>query len=181
MNAEKIETWVDQTIQQAQRRGDFDNLPGAGRPLSEVDPGGDPDWWVKGLIEREKLDMSAAMPTSMSLRRERERLPGVIAAWSDEARVRAHLQDFNERVLAERRRPWDGPGSPPIVGRIDVEDSVQAWRESRLAHHDVSPDARTDARTETSGAATQGTKPETAGAGESNPRPRRRWWRRTGR
>ena len=29
-------------------RGEFDNLPGAGKPLPGLDGTDDPDWWVKG-------------------------------------------------------------------------------------------------------------------------------------
>lgn len=131
MNPAKIETWVDQAIQQAQRRGDFDNLPGAGQPLKNLDGPTDPDWWVKGLIEREQLDMSAAMPTTMSLRREREGFPQTLRHLSNADQVRAHLEEFNARVLADRKRPWGGPGSPPIVGRVDVEEMVAAWAHAR--------------------------------------------------
>ena len=38
-------------------------------------------------------------------------------ALPDEAAVRAHLEDFNERVLADRRRPHGGTHSPPIDSR----------------------------------------------------------------
>lgn len=129
--AQAVQSWVDQAIHQAERQGAFDNLPGAGRPLRDVDTRNDPDWWVKGLVEREKLDLGDAMPSVMQLRREKSRLPETLAAMSDESEVRAHLQDFNERVLADRRKPYAGSGSPPVVGRVDVEELVEAWRGAR--------------------------------------------------
>lgn len=130
MTPEGIQSWVDQSIQQAARRGAFDDLPGAGRPLKDVDTRTDPDWWVKGLIEREQLDLSDAMPGVMQLRREKAGFPGSLLHLPDEAAVRAHLEDFNERVLADRRRPHAGAQSPPVVGRVDVDEVVAAW--SRL-------------------------------------------------
>lgn len=162
MDLQKIETWVDQAIQQAQRNGDFDNLPGAGKPLKGLDRPGDPDWWVKGLIEREKLDLSAALPGVMALRREKALLPETLQALPDEAAVRAHVEDFNERVLADRKRPWDGKGAPPIVGRVDVEDAVTRWREDREQSITTELD---DAPTGDEEASAQ-------------PAPRRRWWSR---
>lgn len=129
--ARAVHSWVDQTIEQAQRQGAFDNLPGAGKPLRDVDTRADPDWWVKSLIQREQLDLSGAMPGVMQLRREKATYPQSLYALQDEIAVRAVVEDFNERVLADRRRPHAGAGSPPIVGRLDVEEMVQAWREGR--------------------------------------------------
>ncbi len=168
MDPQKIETWVDQAIQQAQRNGDFDDLPGAGKPLRNIERTDDPDWWVKGLIEREKLDLSAAMPAVMALRRERAGFPESLRDLPDEAAVRAHLEDFNQRVLADRRRPWAGAGSPPIAGRVDVEDMLRQWADLRA---DSGPDLRhraadaADAAAETSDDTTPAAAP-------------RRWWRR---
>lgn len=131
--ARAVQTWVDQTIDQAQRQGAFDNLPGAGKPLRDVDTRTDPDWWVKGLIQREQLDLSDAMPGVMQLRREKATYPESLFVLPDEAAVRSVVEDFNERVLADRRRPHVGPTSPPVVGRLDVDEMVQAWREARAA------------------------------------------------
>ncbi|WP_151523550.1 DUF1992 domain-containing protein [Serinicoccus kebangsaanensis] len=129
--ARAVQSWVDQSIESAQRRGAFDNLPGSGRPLREVDTRADPDWWVKDLIAREQLDLSGALPGVMQLRREKATYPQALFALEDEVAVRARVEDFNERVLADRRRPHAGPTSPPVVGRLDVEEMVQAWREAR--------------------------------------------------
>ena len=131
--ARAVQSWVDQTIDQAQRQGAFDDLPGAGKPLRDVDTRTDPDWWVKSLIQREQLDLSGAMPGVMQLRREKAAYPEALFALPDEAAVRAVVEDFNARVLADRRRPHAGPTSPPVVGRLDVEEMVQAWREARAA------------------------------------------------
>lgn len=161
MDLQKIETWVDQAIQQAQRNGDFDDLPAAGKPLERIDRAGDdPDWWVKGLIEREKLDMTGALPTALALRRERSTLPDALLELGDETAVRARLEDFNERVLADRRRPYFGTGSPVVVGRVDIEEMVEAWRQARARReedHDRAAAASVD---------------------DAETPPRRRWWRR---
>ncbi len=130
MNLQQIQSWVDLEIQQAQRRGDFENLPGAGKPLKNLDKA-DPDWWIKGLIEREKLDLSAALPTVMALRQERRGYPESLAGIADEVAVRERLADYNARVLEDRRKPVVGPRSPAIAGRVDVEETVAQWRELR--------------------------------------------------
>ena len=62
------ETWIDKVIREATERGEFDGLPGAGKPLDLSDTD-DPDWWVKRLIQRERLDTAALLPPRLALRR----------------------------------------------------------------------------------------------------------------
>ena len=172
VTARAVSGWVDQQIEQAQRLGAFDNLQGAGRPLPDVDTSTDPDWWVRGLVEREKLDLSAAMPGPMQLRREKAEFPGSLLDLPDEAAVRARLEDFNERVLADRRRPHAGAGSPPVVGRVDVDAVVAAWREARAARGAVPAGTADHAQ----GPVALHPAPE-ASARAASPT-RRRWWSR---
>lgn len=162
---QQIETWVDQTIRQAQRRGDFDDLPGAGKPLTSLDRPDDPDWWIKDLIQREKIDLSAALPGPMALRRERETYPESLLHLPDEFAVRTVLEDFNARVIADRKRPYAGQGSPAIVGRVDVDQMIGRWRALRTA--------ATDAFDADSVVQGSGAEP----VGRSRAARRRRWWR----
>ncbi len=124
---ERYESWVDRQVREAQERGEFDNLPGAGRPIPGIRDAHDPDWWVKGLIEREKLP--APLPPGLALRREVEQLPTTLADVRDEATARAVLEDLNRRILDLRRRPSAGP--PILVPTVDVEAALARWRESR--------------------------------------------------
>lgn len=168
MSVQNIETWVDQSIRQAQREGKFDDLPGAGKPLASLTSTerlNDPDWFVKNLAERENLDLSGAMPSGMALRRERSTYPEALATIRDETVVRDRLEDFNERVLADRRVPHVGPTSPPVVGRVDVVEMLERWRALRAERALVEP----------------GTPSEVDTPSEQNAplrRPRRWWWRR---
>jgi hypothetical protein len=139
MSPQGIQSWVDHSIQQAQRQGAFDDLAGAGRPLRHVDARSDPDWWVKGLIEREQLDLSQALPGPMQLRREKDAFPDSLLDLTQEAAVRERLEDFNERVLADRRRPVAGAQSPPVVGRVDVAAMVERWRALRAEQQTRQP------------------------------------------
>ena len=49
MDAESL---AEKAIREAIERGEFDDLPGAGKPL-DLSHSGDPEWWVKNLVERE--------------------------------------------------------------------------------------------------------------------------------
>ena len=71
------ETWVDRQIREAQERGEFDNLPGAGKPLGDLGDPNDSEWWVRRYIEREKLDVSGALPSPLVLRKEAASFPGL--------------------------------------------------------------------------------------------------------
>jgi hypothetical protein len=124
---ERYESWVDRQIREAQERGEFDDLPGAGRPIPGIKGPHDPNWWVKGLIEREKI--SAPLPPGLALRREIEQLPETLADVRDEAAARDLVEDLNRRILDLRRRPSDGV--PVIVATVDVDVALRRWRESR--------------------------------------------------
>ena len=63
-----IEGLVERRIREAMEAGEFDDLPGAGEPLSGLDGAYDATWWVKRWMEREGI-------TAQELRRElRQRL-----------------------------------------------------------------------------------------------------------
>ncbi|SEJ60958.1 DUF1992 domain-containing protein, partial [Demequina mangrovi] len=118
--------WVERRIAEAQARGDFENLPGAGKPIPGL-TSGDPDWWVKGLVERERL--SGLGPESVMLRREDAALDARLDALAAEAEVREAVEGFNARVRTARCRPADGP--PLVTPTRDVDAEVRRWRGRR--------------------------------------------------
>lgn len=148
-------SWVDKQIREAIERGDFDDLPGAGKPLRGLEDR-DPDWWVKRMMAREGLDASDAMPPALQLRKEAAGYPDALVEESSEANVRELLRDYNRRVLDERRRPAFGPASPPITLTVDVEEMVEGWRALRARRQVGRPSAEEAAP----------------------PSPRVPWWRR---
>lgn len=122
-----FESHVDRLIREATERGEFDNLPGAGKPLDLGSPD-DPDWWVKGKLRSEGLDAAGALPEVVSLRKEAAAYPESLRDLCTEASVRAVLEDYNARVRADRLRPRD-PRLPSLVAPlVDVEAMVQRWR-----------------------------------------------------
>ena len=123
----RYESWVERQVREAIERGEFDNVPGAGRPLPGINGREDENWWVKGLLEREQLPMP--LPTSLALRREVADLPQTLADVSDERTVRAIIEDLNRRIRDSHRRRVDGP--PIVVKPVDVEQTVTDWQRSR--------------------------------------------------
>jgi hypothetical protein len=123
----RYESWVERQVREAIERGEFDNLPGAGRPLPGINGREDENWWVKGLLEREQLPMP--LPSSLALRREVADLPHTLADAPDERTVWDIIEDLNRRIRDSHRRRADGP--PIVVKPVDVEQTVTDWRRSR--------------------------------------------------
>ncbi|WP_375426514.1 DUF1992 domain-containing protein [uncultured Friedmanniella sp.] len=124
---ERYESWVDRQVREAQEQGKFDDLPGAGKPIPGVGGPHDPDWWVKGLMEREQI--SPPLPPAMALRKEVAELPQTLADVRDERVVRDLVEGLNQRILDLRRRPV--AGRPVFVATVDVEAAVTDWRRGR--------------------------------------------------
>lgn len=119
--------WADLQVRNAMARGDFDNLPGAGKPIRDLGSTHDPDWWVKRLVEREQV--SGVLPPALSLRRDDAELDGRLDAMSSERDVRRAVEEFNAAVLRARYTPVDGP--PLITMPRDVEETLVRWRDRR--------------------------------------------------
>ena len=123
----RYESWVERQIREAIERGEFDNLPGAGQPIPGLTGQDEENWWVKRLLEREKLPMP--LPTSLALRKEIAGLAETLADVPTEEAVREILSDLNERIRDTHRRRVDGP--PLVLGLVDVDATVVEWRRNR--------------------------------------------------
>lgn len=125
-----FESWVERQISQAQERGDFDGLPGAGKPLPWRSPDETAYDWVVAKARTENLDLFGMLPPGLALRRERDLLPERAAQLTSEQQVRALAEDYNIRVQAFWRRPQESRWSP-VPGLADVEALVEGWAASR--------------------------------------------------
>ena len=150
--------WVDLQIKQAMERGDFDNLPGHGKPLGDLGSPDDRDWWLRKLIERENI--TGVLPAALQLRKEDLELDRLLDREATERDVRRVLEDFNRRVIEARRQLQGGPPVVTPTREIDVE--VERWRERRRGRRAQKRPAA----------------PAPAPAVASK-KPRRRWWRRS--
>ncbi|AMM33151.1 hypothetical protein SA2016_2482 [Sinomonas atrocyanea] len=120
---------ADYLIRDAMARGEFDHLQYAGKPIPNLDNVNDPDWWLKGLIQREQL--TGLGPEALVLRVEDARLESTLDALYTEQQVRDSLAAFNRRIIEARRQLLGGP--PVITKTRDVEREVALWHERRAA------------------------------------------------
>ena len=134
--------YVEIQVQQAMRRGDFDNLPGAGKPIADLHEAYDPNWWIRRKIERERL--TGLGPPALTLRTENAALDAQLDALVSERQVREVLDDFNSRVVAARRQLQGGP--PVVTPTRDVDATVAAWRERRETRQRELAEAQEQAR-----------------------------------
>ena len=125
--APRYESPVDRAIREATERGEFDNLPGAGKPLENLGDPNDALWWVRGLAEREQLDFTGVLPPAVALRKEAATFPESLLDLRTEESVREVLDDFNRRVKQDRLRLPE-PGMPQLLApTVDVDDLVVQW------------------------------------------------------
>jgi hypothetical protein len=149
-------SWIDRQIAEAEERGAFDNLPGAGRPLPrrEQDAG---QAWLRDYMRREGVSSDDLLPAPLRLRKEAERLADSVPGLRSEQEVREAVADLNDRILQWRRIPL---GPPVFLPLVDEDALVARWRAARPATASQPAPAPADL-----GAA-------------GTPAPRRRWWHR---
>ncbi|QTG80026.1 DUF1992 domain-containing protein [Arthrobacter crystallopoietes] len=126
---------ADYLIRDAMARGEFDNLEYAGKPIPGLGERYDPDWWIKGLIQRENI--TGLGPAAIMLRTEDAELDQVLDKQYTEKQVREIVEDFNTRVIEARRQLLGGP--PVITKTRDVDGEVARWRERKAARAAAAP------------------------------------------
>ncbi|MEE8376204.1 MAG: DUF1992 domain-containing protein [Acidimicrobiia bacterium] len=56
MKGEPQEKLVDRLIREAMQAGEFDDLPGAGKPISGAGTTDDEYWWFRDWVKRNQID-----------------------------------------------------------------------------------------------------------------------------
>jgi hypothetical protein len=125
---ESFESWVERRIREATERGEFDDLPGAGKPIADLDAPHDELWWVKQKLRREQLSY---LPATIALRKEAEDALAAAALAGSEERVRRIVADINAKIVEGNRKAASGP--PLNLMPFDVERVVRDWRARRAA------------------------------------------------
>lgn len=155
-------SWIDQQIADAERRGVFDNLPGAGKPIPRRQDRDFTQTWLRDKLQREGVPTEELLPTPLRLRRESERLTTGQLALRSEPEVREAVAELNTRILDWRRNSTDGPPIPVPLVRED--QAVAAWHEARAVQ---------------AARAAEAGPPAPSPADNAQEAPRRRWrWRR---
>jgi hypothetical protein len=119
-----FESWVERRTREAMERGEFDNLPGAGKPIPDLDQPYDELWWVKRKLREEKLSY---LPPTLALRKEAEDALVAAARARSESEVRRIVAAINHKIREANRKGISGP--PLNLVAFDVERIVHKWQE----------------------------------------------------
>jgi hypothetical protein len=119
-----FETWVDRQIREAMERGEFDDLPGAGKPIPGLNGPDDELWWVKQKVRSEGLTMP--LPPTLQLRKDAEEALRQARGARTEAELRRIIDDINSRIRAAIRTGLPGP--PLNLMPFDVDELLAEWR-----------------------------------------------------
>jgi hypothetical protein len=120
------ESFVEKQIREARERGEFDDLPGHGKPLPDLDGTRDEMWWVRKKLRREQVSWS---PPAMSLRVEVDAARERIDAATSETQVREIVTAINERIRYVNSHTISGP--PTSIAALDADEVVARWHASR--------------------------------------------------
>jgi hypothetical protein len=166
-----FESWVDRQIRDASDRGEFDDLPGRGKPIEDLDQPADEMWWIRRKMQRENLSY---LPPTLALRKEVEDGRADASRARSEAEVRRIVTALNDKIRAANRVPLAGP--PLNLALFDVEAVVRRWHAEHPVHPDE-PDDPAPAPLASPAAGTGGgPAPGPPPASDRRPSRRWRWW-----
>jgi Domain of unknown function (DUF1992) len=125
---EKFESFAERRIREAQAEGQFDHLPGFGKPIPDLDGPDDENWWIKKKLKQEGLVL---LPPILEARRDIERTLEGVRSLHSEHQVRTAIKALNERIRAAHFSVAGGPADG--VRPVDAEAAVRNWRASKSA------------------------------------------------
>lgn len=113
-----FELIADRRIRQAQTAGLFDNLPGAGKPIPDIDSERPPGWWAARLVKRERSMMRAE-----DLQQEIQAARSQFWRAGSEERLLAQVDELNESIDEYNRTTTWEPRD-----RLDRDEILHQWR-----------------------------------------------------
>ena len=119
-------SWVEEQIQQAQTDGEFDQLEGRGKPIPGIEAPYDPLWWVKKLLERERVSL---LPAALEIRARVDRAIETLWALESAEAVRDRVLTINADISRANRTTATGP--PTTLGLLDVDTVLSRWESER--------------------------------------------------
>ena len=134
---EDWDTWIEEQIQESQERGEFDNLPGAGKPIEIYQTQLNPEY----DLAFSRLKNAGVMPAWMELDRDVSRMSQELDAFLE--RSVAWLLSERDAMIRARQQPAVEP--PPVKRpwwqvwqrlldwfRVDSIDTPSKWEPKSL-------------------------------------------------
>lgn len=93
------EPWIERVLRESIEAGDFDELPGSGKPFTDLHRHYEPTWWARKFLERERLtDQQQELAEQI-----RQQLPRLLATGGDDAKegleaLNARIAEVNDKL-----------------------------------------------------------------------------------
>lgn len=123
------ERWIERQISEAMERGEFDALPGAGRPIPDLDARRDEMAWIRDKLRRENA--APPPPPAIQIRIDVDAALASLGALETETEVRSLVEHLNDRIRTVNRTTVVGP--PTSIGPMALEEVVERWHRLRAA------------------------------------------------
>ncbi len=121
------ETWIERQIREAMDRGDFEALPGAGRPIRDIDVRRSELHWLRDKLRRDNV--APPPPPAIQIRIEVDAAMASLDALETEDEVRSLVEHLNHRIRTVNRTVVIGP--PTTIGPLPVDEVLERWRRRR--------------------------------------------------
>ncbi|HEX2485644.1 MAG TPA: DUF1992 domain-containing protein [Myxococcota bacterium] len=121
-----VETWIEAQLREARERGEFDDLPGQGKPLADLEEANDPYWWAKKLLRREGV---SALPPALAIRRRVELALERLGELASERAVRELVAALNAEIRRVNSRT--AGAAPTTLAPLDEAAVLARWRDLR--------------------------------------------------
>ena len=116
------EPWIERVIREAQEAGKFDNLPGTGERIPDIDQPYEPGWWARRFVARER-HREASAELARAIERE---LPRILSG-TVEHEARAGLESLNAEINEHNARAPEGNDLP----LLEVDRLLREWAQRR--------------------------------------------------
>jgi hypothetical protein len=121
------ERWIERQISEAIERGEFEGLPGAGRPIRDLDARRDETAWIRDKLRREQA--APPPPPAIQIRIDVDAALASLASLATEEEVSSLVEHLNDRIRTVNRTTVSGP--PTTLGPMVVDEIVLRWRRMR--------------------------------------------------
>lgn len=112
------EPWIERVIREAQEEGVFDDVPGSGKPIPDIDRPYDASWWARRWIGDERRRQTTNELASYVETEVPRQLAGTV-----EHKVRAGLESLDTKI-EEHNEGVPKVNSLPL---LDIEELLRGW------------------------------------------------------
>jgi hypothetical protein len=121
------ERWIERQITEAIERGEFEGLPGAGRPIADLGGRRDEMTWIREKLRRERA--APPPPPAIQIRIDVDAALASLGSLTTEAEVRSLAEHLNDRIRTVNRTTVSGP--PTTLGPLPIEEVLERWHRVR--------------------------------------------------